>query len=85
MDTKSKNSHKRGIIITVILLAFCSVMMLSQYDSIRGTVETAPTAYEASFADTLMESSIGASDRIWRKGIIWYIISILMTRILRMC
>src|SRR5699024_9260636 len=34
-------------------------MMLSQYDSIRGTVETAPTAYEASFADTLMESSIG--------------------------
>ena len=59
MDTKSKNSHKRGIIITVILLAFCSVMMLSQYDSIRGTVETAPTAYEASFADTLMESSIG--------------------------
>ena len=59
MDTKLKNSHKRGIIITVILLAFCSVMMLSQYDSIRGAVETAPTAYEASFADTLMESSIG--------------------------
>ena len=59
MDTKSKNSHKRGIIITVILLAFCSVMMLSQYDSIRGAVETAPTAYEASFADTLMESSFG--------------------------
>ena len=49
MDTKSKNSHKRGIIITVILLAFCSVMMLSQYDSIREAVETAPTAYEASF------------------------------------
>ena len=59
MDTKSKNSHKRGIIITVILLAFCSVMMLSQYDSIRGAVETAPTAYEASFSDTLRESSIG--------------------------
>ena len=59
MDTKSKNSHKRGIIITVILLAFCAVMMLSQYDSIRGAVETAPTAYEASFSDTLWESSIG--------------------------
>ena len=83
MDTKLKNSHKRGIIITVILLAFCAVMMLSQYDSIRGDGrDGADCVRGVLFRYTLGEQY---RDRIWRKGIIWCIISTPMTRILRRC
>ena len=59
MDTKLKNSRKRGIIAAVILLGICSMIMMSQYDGIGRAIKSVPTTYEASFVDTLGESSFG--------------------------
>lgn len=59
MDIKSKNSHRRGFVVAAVLLAFCAVMMLSQYDSMENIIESVPTAYKSSFVDTLRESSFG--------------------------
>lgn len=41
MDIRSKNSHKAGIIAVVLLLAFCSVMMLRGYPEMSAYLESA--------------------------------------------
>lgn len=41
MDTKLKNSHKTGIIVTLILLSICSLIMMSQYDGIKYAMDNA--------------------------------------------
>ena len=49
MDTKSKNSRKAGVIAVVLLLAFCSVMMLRGYPQMSSYLESAESeesAYE---------------------------------------
>lgn len=49
MDTRSKNSRKAGVIAVALLLAFCSVMMLSRYPQISSYLESAESeesAYE---------------------------------------
>ena len=40
MDTKSKNSHKLGVIIVVLFLFVCSLLMMNQYGLIRQQLES---------------------------------------------
>lgn len=40
MDTKSKNSHKLGVIIVVLFLFICSLLMMNQYGLIRQQLES---------------------------------------------
>ncbi len=40
MDTRSKSSHKIGIITAVLFLAFCSVIMMGQYGSMASYLNT---------------------------------------------
>ncbi|HJC92319.1 MAG TPA: HAMP domain-containing histidine kinase [Candidatus Mediterraneibacter excrementigallinarum] len=40
MDTKSKNSHKLGVIIVVFFLFICSLLMMNQYGLIRQQLES---------------------------------------------
>lgn len=39
MDTKSKNSHRLGVIVVLLLLAACSVTMMLQYTTIKTSLE----------------------------------------------
>ena len=40
LDTRSKSSHKIGIITAVLFLAFCSVIMMGQYGSMASYLNT---------------------------------------------
>ena len=49
LDIRSKNSRKAGVIAVALLLAFCSVMMLSGYPQMSSYLESAESeesAYE---------------------------------------
>lgn len=53
MDTKLKNSHKKGIIVVTILLVFCSVMMMAGYSDMSSSVESAESStfrYDQAFS-----------------------------------
>ena len=39
MDTRSKNSRKLGVIITVLFLGLCSILMMNNYGTIRKVLE----------------------------------------------
>lgn len=59
MDTKLKSSRKAGIIVVVILLSLCSLIMMSQYNGMKYTLDNASeqTTQTLSYESAL--SSIG--------------------------
>ena len=40
MDTKSKNSHKLGVVLVFVFLLACSLVMMGQYGLIRKQLES---------------------------------------------
>ncbi|HJA12800.1 MAG TPA: HAMP domain-containing histidine kinase [Candidatus Mediterraneibacter merdipullorum] len=53
MDTRLKNSHKRGITAVLLLLAVCSAIMMSRYRSISIYLDHLPAAEASSFREVL--------------------------------
>ena len=54
MDIRSKNSHKTGVITVLLLLAFCSVIMMSRYPEISSYLENAESE-EAVYQEALQQ------------------------------